>query len=103
MARNRGEETFLLKQIQAVAPTSGRTAGRLTDKNVRRKARLADRAADVEEYPRSAGGNMPTSQLETHIRQGVLDGLRRVLKKNRIRSKTFCASTARLFRSVRVS
>ena len=54
-----------------------------------RKARLADRAADVEEYLRSAGGSMPTPQLETHVRQGGLDGLRAVLKKNSITVRGF--------------
>ena len=89
LGTNRGEGTFLLKQVKPVAPTSGRAAGRLTEKNVPRKARLADRAADVEEYVRNAGGSMPTSQLEAHIRQGGLDGLRGVLRKNSITIRGF--------------
>ena len=89
MVRNRGEGTFLLKQVQPVPPTSERAVGRLTQKNVPRKARLADRAADVEEYVRSAGGSMQVAQLEALVRRGGLDKLRVVLRKNNITLRGF--------------
>ena len=52
MVRNRGEGTFLLKQIQPVVPGSTNSAGRLTEKNLPRKIRLQERAAEVEEHIR---------------------------------------------------
>ena len=72
MVRNMGEGTYLLKQIQPVVPESGKSAGRLTIKSLPRKIRLQERAGEVEEHIREAGGQMPVADLERAIRRGLL-------------------------------
>ena len=72
VVRNRGEGTFLLKQIQPVVSGSANSAGRLTDKNLPRKIRLQERAAEVEEHIREVGGSMLVPDLERQIRRGLL-------------------------------
>ena len=72
VVRNRGQGTFLLKQVQPVVPESAKSAGRLTEKNIPRKIRLQERAAEVEEHIRAAGGRMLVTDLERQIRRGLL-------------------------------
>ena len=79
--RNRGEGKFLLQQIKPVVPESGKPAGRLTEKNLRRKIRLQERAAGLEEHIREARGKMALSDLERAIRRGLL-GLLKVFRPN---------------------
>ena len=88
MVRNRGEGTFLLKQIQPVVPESAKAAGRLTEKSVPRKIRLQERAAEVEEHLREAGGMMQVTDLERQIRRGLL-GLLKVFRRNQISTRGF--------------
>ena len=52
-------------------PESGKSAGTLTEKNLPRKIRLQERAADVAEHIREAGGSMPVVDLERGIRRGL--------------------------------
>ena len=68
MLRNQGGGNFSLKQVQPVVPESGKSAGTLTEKNLPRKIRLQERAAEVEEHTREAGGEMLVSELERQIR-----------------------------------
>ena len=70
VVRNRGEGTYLLKQIQA-------------------QIRLAGRAGEVEEYVREAGGKMAVSDLERAIRKGLLGLLIKVFKRNDITIRGF--------------
>ena len=88
VVRNRGEGTFLLKQIQPVVPDSAKSAGRLTEKNIPRKIRLQERAAEVEEHLRAAGGGMLVTDLERQIRRGLL-GLLKVFRRNNITIRGF--------------
>ena len=88
MVRNRGEGTYLLKEIQAVVPGSVNSAGRLTEKSLPRKLRLQERAAEIEEHIRERGGSMEVSVLEREIRRGLL-GLLKVFRRNRITIKGF--------------
>ena len=88
VVRNRGEGTFVLKQIQPVVQGSAKSAGRLTDQNLPRKNRLQERAAEVEEHVRGRGGSMEVSTLERQIRRGLL-GLLKVFRRNNITIKGF--------------
>ena len=88
VVRNRGEGTYLLKQIQPVVPESAKSAGRLTEKSVPRKIRLQERAAEVEEHLREAGGRMQVTDLERQIRRGLL-GLLKVFRRNNITIRGF--------------
>ena len=88
VVRNRGEGTFLLKQIQPVIPGSAKSAGRLTEKGIPRKIRLQERAAEVEEHLREAGGTMEVTILERQIRRGLL-GLLKVFRRNNITIRGF--------------
>ena len=88
MIRNRGEGTYLLKEVQGVVPGSGNSAGRLTEKSMPRKLRLQERAAEVEEHIREGGGSMLVSLLERQIRRGLL-GLLKVFRRNNITTKEF--------------
>ena len=89
IVRNRGEGSFLLKQVQPVVPESREAAGRLTEKNIPRKLRLQERAGEVEEHIREAGGFMLVSDLERQIRRGGLTGLLKVLRRNRLTIRGF--------------
>ena len=71
MVRNKGESTFLLKQIQPVVADSGKSAGRLTEKSLPRTIRLQERAGEIEEHIREAGGQMAVNDLERQIRKGL--------------------------------
>ena len=88
VVRNRGDATFILKQIQPVIPGSSNSAGRLTEKSVPRKIRLQERAAEVEEHLREAGGRMLVTDLERQIRRGLL-GLLKVFRRNNITIRGF--------------
>ena len=63
LVRNKGEGKFLLKQVQPVIPDSGKSAGRLTEKSLPRKIRLQERAGEVYEHIREAGGRMLASRV----------------------------------------
>ena len=95
MVRNRGEGTFKLNIVQPANRQSGKSAGNLTDKNVPRVVRFADRATDIEEHIRSAGGRMELSVLEGQIRRGLL-GLAKLFRRNRITVRGFL----RLYRAI---
>ena len=88
LVRNRGQGSYLLKQIQPVVPGSANSAGRLTEKSIPRKIRLQERAAEVEEHIRAAGGVMQVTDLERQIRGGLL-GLARVFRRNSITIRGF--------------
>ena len=88
VVRNRGEGTFLLKEVQAVAPGSANSAGRLTEKSIPRKLRLQERAAEVGEHIRAAGGRMEVTLLERQIRRGLL-GLMKIFRRNNITIRGF--------------
>ena len=88
VVRNRGEGTFLLKQVQPVVPESAKSAGRLSEKSIPRRIRLQERAAEVEEHIRAAGGRMLVTNLERHIRRGLL-GLLKVFRRNNITIRGF--------------
>ena len=96
MVRNRGGSKFILKEVQAVVPESGKMASRLTEKNLPRAIRLRERAKDVEEHVRMGGGQIQLSLLEGEVRRGGLDGLRAVLRRNNITLK----GLLRLFRDM---
>ena len=72
VVRNRGGGTHLLKEIQPVIAGSANSAGRLTGESIPRKIRLQERAAEVEEHLRGAGGKMQVADLERHIRRGFV-------------------------------
>jgi hypothetical protein len=78
----------MLKQIQPVVPDSAKSAGRLTEKSIPRKIRLQERAAEVEEHLRAAGGRMAVPDLERQIRRGLL-GLLKVFRRNNITIRGF--------------
>ena len=88
VVRNRGEDTFLLKQIQPVVSGSSNSAGRLTEKSLPRKLRLQERAGEVQEHIREAGGRNEVSLLERQIRCGLL-GLLKVFRRNNITIRGF--------------
>ena len=88
VVRNRGEGTFLLKQIQPVIPAKAKSAGRLTEKSIPRKIRLQERPAEVEEHLREAGGKMQVTDLERQIRRGLL-GLLEIFRRNNIGIRGF--------------
>ena len=68
--RNRGEGTFLLKQIQPSAQGSSKSAGTLTERSPPRTIRLQELSLDLEEHICEAGSQMPITDLERAIRKG---------------------------------
>ena len=67
-----------------------RISGQLlsTEKSVPRKIRLQERAAEVEEHLREAGGRMQVTDLERQIRRGLL-GLLEVFRRHRMSVRGF--------------
>ena len=55
----------------------------MTEKSIPRKIRLQERAAEVEEHLRGAGGKIQVTDLERQIRRGLL-GLLKVFRRNNI-------------------
>ena len=98
MVRNRGEGKFQLNLVQPVNPTSAKSAGAMTEKNVPRVVRFADRASDIEEHIRSAGGRMEISVLEKQVRRGLL-GLAKLFRRNRITVRGFLRLYPAIFTS----
>ena len=69
--RNKGDSTFLLKQIQPTVQGSAKPTGRHTEKTLPRKLRIQERAAELEEHVRMPGGRMAVSVSERAIRRGL--------------------------------
>ena len=88
MVRNRGDGRFLLKQIQPVIPDILKSKGRLTEKSLPRKLRLQERAVEIEEHIRGAGGKIAMADLERQIRRGLL-ALLKVFRRNNITIRGF--------------
>ena len=99
MVRNRGGGTFLLKEIQAVVPESGKSAGTLTEKNLPRKIRMQEHAGDLEEHIREAGSRMLISDLERQVRRGGVGGLLKALRRNRMTLKSFLKLYKQMFKT----